>query len=270
MKLSFSTLGCHDYNFDQIITCAKKYSFHGVEFRMVESSVNLWEIKDFTPSFLSVSRKKIEDTGLEVPVIGASGSFAKAGLVAQKKQMTVLKRYAEIAQGLGSPYIRIYGGPIPEGQTKEESIKWDIEGYTEAVPLMQKYGVTLLFETHDDFSTSSQLLPLLEGLNGKIGVIWDIIHPYRFGESLQDTWKYLNQYIKHVHIKDAMFVSDKEENSFAFVGEGVVPVREMIEILKTNGWEGFLSFEWERGWHPEIAACDLAFPSYVSYMKRFL
>jgi sugar phosphate isomerase/epimerase len=71
-------------------------------------------------------KEKIDDAGLEIPVIGASGSLAKAGQDHQREQLDQLKRYGEIAQGLEAPYIRVFGGPIPEGQTIEECVKWDL------------------------------------------------------------------------------------------------------------------------------------------------
>lgn len=63
-------------------------------------------------------KEKIDDAGLEIPVIGASGSLAKAGQDHQREQLDQLKRYGEIA--------RVFGGLIPEGQTIEECVKWGV------------------------------------------------------------------------------------------------------------------------------------------------
>jgi len=269
MKLSFSTLGCHDYTLDQIISCGKKFGFGGVELRHVENNVKHWELPDFaSAAALAVSKKKFGDAGLEVCVVGASGSFAKAGLAHRREQTELFKRWAEVAQGLGCPYIRVFGGPVPEGQTMEETLKWDVEGYNEAFPLISKYGVTMLFETHDSFAASKGLLPLLNMLEGSFGVIWDILHPLRFGEPIEETYRNLKAWLKHVHMKDSRVFSETEFD-FMFPGEGVLPIPRIMELLASGGYNGYYSFEWERGWHPEIASCELAFPSYVRYMRRF-
>ena len=269
MKLSFSTLGCHDYTLEQIIGCGKKYGFGGVELRHVEKNVKLWELSDFnSEAALAASKRKLDDAGLPVCVVGASGSFAKAGLEHRREQIDLFRRWAEVAQGLGCPYIRVFGGPVPEGQTMEETLKWDIEGYNEASPIIAKYGVTMLFETHDSFSTSKGLLPILQNLEGSFGVVWDLLHPLRFGEPFAETWKNLGPWVKHIHVKDSKVYSEQDFD-FMFLGEGKLPLKEMINLLKTGGYDGYYCFEWERGWHPEIASCDTAFPAYMKYMQQF-
>ena len=259
--------GCNARN---MMRAAKKYGFDGVELRHVEKNVKLWELPAFgSASSLAESKKKFDDAGLKVCVVGASGSFAAAGLERRKEQMDLFKRWAEVAQGLDCRYMRVFGGPVPEGQSMEETLKWDAEGYNEAFPVIAKYGVTMLFETHDSFSTSGTLVPLLKKLKGDFGVIWDILHPYRCGESIGDTWKNLSPWVKHIHIKDSRVFSDKDFD-FMFPGEGKVPIAKIMELLKSGGYQGYYSFEWERGWHPEIPSCELAFPHYVKYMQSYL
>ena len=269
MKLSFSTLGCHEYTLDQIIDCGKKYGFNGVELRHVEKNVNLWELPDFSSgASLAASKRKLDDAGLAVCVVGASGSFAKAGLEHRREQTDLFKRWAEVAQGLGCPYIRVFGGPVPEGQTMEETLKWDIDGYNEAFPEIAAFGVTMLFETHDSFSTSRGLLPLLQNLRGSFGVVWDLLHPLRFGEPYEETWRNLGPWVKHIHVKDSRVFSETDFD-FMLPGEGILPLPGMIELLKKGGYQGYYSFEWERGWHPEIPPCDISFPRYMEYMRQF-
>jgi sugar phosphate isomerase/epimerase len=240
-----------------------------VELRHVEKTVKLWELADFSAPSLEKTRRKFAAAGLAISAVGASGSFAMPGVAHRAEQMDLFRRWAEIAQGLGCPYVRVFGGPVPEGQAMEETLKWDTEGYNEAIPEMAKYGVTLLFETHDSFSTSQGLLPLLKTLNGPYGVIWDILHPLRFGEAVEDTWNNLKPWIKHIHMKDSEVFSGKGFD-FKFLGEGKVPIPRIMELLKAGGYNGFYSFEWERGWHPEIPSCEAAFPHYINYMRRYL
>ncbi|MDR0475631.1 MAG: sugar phosphate isomerase/epimerase [Treponema sp.] len=269
MKLSFSTLGCHDYTLDQIIDCAVKYGFDGVEIRIVEKNVRLWETRDLKPEAVSTAKKKFKDAGIEVIVLGAGTSFAHPDEKARSEHLDDLKRYVELAQGLSCPYIRVFGGPVPEGRTMEETVKSDIEGYTLAKPIATAAGVTLLFETHDSFSASTGMLPLVKGLGDGFGVVWDVLHPLRFGENIEDTWKNLKPYIKHIHIKDSTVYTETDFD-FQLCGEGKVPIPQIVKLLESGGYDGYLSFEWERGWHPEIAPCDIAFPRYVEYMKKIL
>ena len=145
----------------------------------------------------------------------------------------------------------------------------DIDGYTEAAEIAASYGVVLLLETHDDFSTASALLPLVQKLNGKVGVIWDILHPYRWGEDMEDTFCSLAPYVRHVHIKDSLCYS-RETFDIVLPGQGNIPIFKAVQLLANAGYGGYLSFEWEKHWHPEIQSAETALPCYMEYMKQVI
>ena len=60
MKLAFSSLSCPSCTVDEIIQFALKYGFQGVELRTVQSTIDLWDLNDFSPEALP-----------QVPVRGA-------------------------------------------------------------------------------------------------------------------------------------------------------------------------------------------------------
>lgn len=268
MKLAFSSLSCPSCTVDEIIQFALKYGFQGVELRTVQSTIDLWDLEDFSMEALPETRRRFENAGLEVVVVGTSISFAKEEPGWRSRQLELLEKFCVIAQGLGCPYLRVFGGPIPSGSTYEAVLERDIDGYRQAVETAASYGVTLLFETHDDFSTSAALLPLLEAVGSRAGVIWDILHPYRFGEPMETTCQNLLPYLRHVHVKDSSRYSG-EGFDIILPGQGTVPIREALSLLKDCGYEGYLCFEWEKHWHPEIQEAELALPEYVNYMRRY-
>jgi predicted xylose isomerase-like sugar epimerase len=53
-------------------------------------------------------------------------------------------------------------------------------------------------------------------------------------------------------------------------GTGQVPVKEQVRVLAKGGYAGFYSFEWEKGWHPEIEEPEVAFPQYAKVMGGWL
>lgn len=269
MKLAFSSLSCPSCDVDSLIRMAVHYGFEGLELRTLQNTINLWDIPDFAPGALPMTCDKLRQAGLEVLVVGTSVSFAKPDPGSRETQLNLVRKFSAIAKGLNCPFLRVFGGPIPEGGTYEEVLARDIEGYREAIQIAESYGVTLLFETHDDFSTSGALLPLLEGVEGKAGVIWDILHPYRFGEPMETTCEMLLPYVRHVHIKDSCVYS-KNGFDIALPGEGSIPIRQAVSLLKDAGYDRYLCFEWEKHWHPEIQDADTALPHFMKYMKEIL
>ncbi len=128
----------------------------------------------------------------------------------------------------------------------------------------------VLLETHDDFSTSQQILELLGDAEiENLGILWDVLHPYRHGEAFAETFKALGPRIGHVHVKDSAHFS-KDGFDLTLVGEGRLPIGEAVELLQNGGYQGYLSLEWEKAWHPEIPDAEVAFPHYVEAMKQYL
>lgn len=268
MKLCFSSLGCPQDTVDALIARMSALGAQAVELRTLESTVELWKLADFGPGAIAQTRQKFENAGLAVAVVGTSGCFANADPASRLARIEMLERYADVAAGLGCPYLRVFGGPVPAGQSRAQALQNDIEGYSMALDALRGYPVQLLFETHDDFSRSDWMLPLVAALPGT-GVIWDILHPYRFGEPMEETWARLGPYVRHVHIKDSAHFSPTGFD-IAHIGQGSVPVKTALQLLKNAGYDGCLCYEWEKHWHPDIDSADIAFPRYIAYMRAAL
>ena len=50
--------------------------------------------------------------------------------------------------------------------------------------------------------------------------------------------------------------------------KGEAPIFEAIDILSKGGYSGYYSFEWEKMWHPEIAAPEIALAHYPKVMEK--
>jgi sugar phosphate isomerase/epimerase len=53
-------------------------------------------------------------------------------------------------------------------------------------------------------------------------------------------------------------------------GAGEVPVGRQIAALAKSGYRGVYSFEWEKRWHPEIEAPEVAFPQFAEMATKYL
>lgn len=76
----------------------------------------------------------------------------------------------------------------------------------------------------------------------------------------------LKKYIRHTHIKDAKQVN--ETITYTRLAQGEVPIFEAIDVLMKDGYKGYYSFEWEKLWHPELEAPELAIADYAAVMKK--
>jgi sugar phosphate isomerase/epimerase len=56
----------------------------------------------------------------------------------------------------------------------------------------------------------------------------------------------------------------------ALLGEGEIPVRQQLEVLRRVGYGGYISFEWEKKWHPELPEAEVALPLGMAWLRAQL
>ncbi|MFW5856153.1 MAG: sugar phosphate isomerase/epimerase family protein [Bacillota bacterium] len=270
MKLAFTTLGCPDWDLETIINNAAKYGYDGVDFRGYQGEMDIYRLSEFSSNSQD-TYARFKDAGLEVPCFSSSVRFYSE----DKKQVNnfceEIKHYTELCHIFKADYIRIFGGKIKEERSRKDAIEMARENLFKLVQPLENTEIKLLVETHDDWVDSNYLLEVIKEFNREnVGVLWDIHHPYRYAdESPATTWSIFGDRIEYTHWKDS-YLLDKStsDNQLCLMGEGDLPLKEFYQVLKDNNYNGYLTLEWEKKWHPEIAEPEVAFPQYVDYMKK--
>lgn len=266
MKLSFSTLGCPAWTTAQILAQGVQYGFDGVEIRGFGGETDLQKLREFTPEERKRTQQEFAAAGLEICCVDTSLTFASADPAERKRSIEATEWHAELAASLHSPYVRVFGGKAPKGIERAQCVEYMAEALAEAGRRAARHGVSVLIETHDWFTRGEDVAPVLEraACDG-LGAIWDFRHSVHSGEALETTWDLIGKWVRHVHVKD-----ETREGKMCAVGEGDVPVRECVALLQDKGFDGYLSLEWEKKWHPEIAEPEEVFPKYVTVMREYL
>lgn len=177
-------------------------------------------------------------------------------------------RMIDLAAELGAPFIRVFGGALPEGETRATLIKPTAEVLHRLGTYGGEHGVTVTLETHDAWTRSEDVLELIQAVAlPSVKVLWDAHHTYRFGETPAQSLALLGNAIAYVHLKDSRLTPDKPgEWTYCLLGEGDVPLREIRSLLKRAGYDGYLSLEWEKKWHPEIEEPEVILPQARPYL----
>ena len=169
----------------------------------------------------------------------------------------------ELASDWGAPAVRVFGGPL------EQQLDDVARRLEPALARAEELGVIVALETHDACSSAVLVAELLQRVRDpSFAALWDVHHPYRVGESPDDVLRALGPRISLVHVKDARRRGDDWE--LVPLGEGEVPVRESLAALRAAGYDGWLTFEWEKRWHPELADPELALPRDGETLRRWL
>jgi len=266
MKLSFTTLGCPEWSLDQIIDRASEYGFDAVDFRGLNGEMNIYKLPEFTDR-RQETVASLRDAGLEVSCFSSSVQvFPERSLEANLEE---IRQYARLCQEFGTRYIRVFGGKI--GDTpREEAIRMAVRHFRQMADIAREYDVKLLLETHDDWTACQYVRAVMEQVDSpSVGVLWDVHHPYRtIGEQPEDTWEALGPWIEYTHVKDSFVTgSDPLRFRYCLAGEGDIPLREICTLLRSKGYQGFYTLEWEKKWHPELEEAETVFPHYVQFMR---
>ena len=267
MKIAFSTLGCPDFAWQDIYAMAKDLGYDGIEIRGLGDDIFAVKAQPFSDGQLPETLKKLRSLGLEIPCLSSGCCLKFADR--QEENVAELREYIELAAKLGTPYIRVLADlePAPEGDVDDATVAVALRL---CMPFAEEKGVTLLVETNGVYADTARLRNLLDGLaSDNVAALWDVHHPCRFAdEKPGDTVKNLGAYIKYVHIKDSVKTKDGGIE-YRLLGEGDLPIDDMMAALRSINYEGYVSLEWVKRWARDLSDAGVVFPQCVHYMSRY-
>jgi sugar phosphate isomerase/epimerase len=268
--LSFSTLGCPDWTFQQITSFAEVHGYKGIEVRGIRRQMDLSKCPEFsTEKSREATVTLMKEKGLRFVGLGSSANLHFAEGMDRARNIAEAKVFIDLAQQINCPYIRVFPNKFPKEQQKAVTIDLIIKGLLELGDYAKPKNVTVLMETHGDVVKIDDLEMIMRSTeHSNLGLVWDISNMWAVTkEPPADAWKRLKKYIRHAHIKDAKLLADGKLQ-YTLPGQGDVPIFEAIDLLAKNGYKGFYSFEWEKMWHPEIAEPENALADYPKIMKK--
>jgi sugar phosphate isomerase/epimerase len=176
--------------------------------------------------------------------------------------------HLQLAADIGASFVRIFpGAPLVPGPLDrlptlvneprdiDERI---VRRLLEIAELAVDLGVRPVLEVHDSHPRGEDLARVLLALETRrpdhpVGVIWDVLHPFRVGEAPAETARFLAPYLLagrgYVQIKD---VASRAVLTPVRTGQGIVPLGEIFDLLDRLQYAGPVSLEWERVWYPQI------------------
>ncbi|MBO4453168.1 MAG: AMP-binding protein [Clostridia bacterium] len=268
MKLSFSTLACPEYSFSDIYAMASDLGFDGIEVRGLGRDIfDAGRNMPFALNNIGDTVKKLNSLGLEISCF-SSGCCLK-NIEEFDSNLAVIGEYLVVARAMGTRFVRVLGDdkPEPSGEVDDSAV---LEQLRRLVPYAEKAGVTLLVETNGVYSDTKRLKNLLDGVQSdNVAALWDLHHPYRYAhETPEETVQNLGMYIAYVHCKDSVVEPDGRIR-YRLMGEGDMPIVDMINSLNSINYEGYITLEWVKRWAPDLEDAGIVFPHYVNYMSRF-
>ena len=270
LKLSFTTLGCPNWSLRQIVENAAQMGYDAVDLRGLQQYLDITASPEFSTD-LATTRRMFSDAGVAISGVAISARYAVVDADELQSHFDETRRNMALAAELGAKYLRVYGGKVPQGYTVDSIMPILTKNLRFIGDEAAQYDVTLVLETHDDWTDSAVFGRLMREVNHpRVRVLWDLHHPYRTnGESAQTTYGNIGQFTASIHVKDSIPTADGGHR-YVLLGEGDVPLKKMLDLLVAGGYDGYAILEWEKRWIPDLLEPEIAFPQYVTKMRSWL
>ncbi len=263
LKAGFSTWVCPEWTVAAIVDGMQTYGFDGVELRIGKGHLHGVEL-DSPADYLQQVRKQFDDANLAVSCIATSLTLSSHDTAERQKSINAIKQSLRVADAVGAPYIRVQGGEFPANMEVTGVIDYIADALGECAEYAEKEKTRsmILLETSGSFSHSKYAAEVLSQVfSPKLGLLWDPLHPIRVLESVEDTYDLICQYVRHLHVSDYTFNEDQSKIVPTEPGEGLVPMDQIVDLLKSGNFRGYLSVEVEN------ADPDEVLPKYAKYLK---
>lgn len=268
MKLAFTTLACPNWTLEQAVDAAQRYGYEGLELRLLDGDV-------IGPSLDKTQRERVKrvlaEAAMPIACLDTSVRIAQPDAAQREAQVRDGLAMVEMAADWGAPCIRVFGGP-PEGTSEADATAGAVACLQPLADRGRELGVAVVLETHDYFASGASVAQVLNQVTSTgAGALWDTLHPNRVGETTRETLDLIGSRLVHVHIKDGKRPDDGGPNwPLKLLGEGDVPIQEILTVLRDAGYNGWLAVEWEKKWHPSIAEPEVALPQHIEMLRQYL
>lgn len=254
MKLSFSTRGWPGFSFEEMLDTASDMGFSGVEVYNLHSFDSLTEKgAPFHKYNTALTARKLREKQLSIPCFDTSCDISS-----DISAVDTVIGLMEIARNANVPYVVVCAL-----KDDEDSVR---SALSELLKKAEQLSVSILVKTSGIYSDTSRLRSLLESFaSDRLAALWDVHHTYRdSGESSDDTIKNLGAYVCHVHVRDS-----DEKGNYQLIGEGSLPISDVMRALSSVNYDAFISLEWKPTWLEGLDDPEVIFPHFVNYMSSF-
>ena len=266
MKFTLNTLGAPGWTLEEAAQNARAYGYAGVDLRLIDGEVIGLDSVRANRDRL---RRLFQDPDLPISVLATSVRLASENGETRRNAEDEVAQWIDLAAELGVPLIRVYGGKRPAGFDLDSAVQMVAETLARIAPRAEQAGVSVGVETHDDFSSAATVGRALAPVpSPAVGAVWDMYHTTRMGETPAEALSLVGDRLLNVHLKDARRKGDSWE--LQLLGQGDIPVKEALRLLKERGYRDFISVEWEKKWHPELAEPEVAYPQHIALLKEYV
>ena len=246
MKYSYMSFSTPELSLAEILEAAERFGYDGIEPRLDANHAHGIEVAASAEQ-RKAARQQVADSPIALACLATSLQYANPADT--EKMIAETHERIDLAGDVGAPRLRTFGGQLGEGLSRDGAIDLLARTLSDVADHAAERGVTLCFETHDDWCDPKHVAAVLQRVSHpNIAANWDIMHPVRMGlATIEESFETLRPWIRHLHVHDG--VTKDGQLELAPIGTGEIDHKRAIELLAAAGYDGYISGEWI-GWEP--------------------
>jgi sugar phosphate isomerase/epimerase len=228
----------------------KDWAEEGAEVGLDGIDISILFLKSKDPSYLYAVRREIEDAHIRVAMVTTYPDFTHPDPNERRHELSKLQENIVAASRLGAALVRVTAGQAHPTVKRSEGIEWAVQGLRRAVKFAKNYSVRLAYENHakpgawkyTDFSHPTDIfLEIVDRTRDvSLGVNWDTANVIAYGD---DPIPVLRKVVKRIISVHAADTSTRGQLNHVLLGTGLVPFKQMFEILHASGFDDWICME---------------------------
>lgn len=259
-RLCFSTLGCPEATLAEAAALAARFGIGQLELRCLRSQTLEPERFDDLLGDPREARALLDHHGLQTRALGTSVRL----LAPEANALATLESFARLADTLDARWLRVFdGGTTGLAPTPDEwAAATELVEAWQATRQREGFRCELMVETHWALTSPAVAAEFMHRLPA-VPLLWDTHHTWKAGFTLAEFWETARERIVHLHVKDSRpDPAAKDGWSYVLPGQGVFPWNELRDLITRDRFEGCISLEWERHWHPTLPPLEDALQAF--------
>lgn len=238
-------------DFDRVIAFAQEFGLDGIEIRSVDDKPPHKQSDEDVDRIAA----KMRDAGLEVTGIASPVLKCDVRNEAEvAEHIEIFKRCIELAKRWNAPLIRVFTG---WRNTDDPQAQYPLVAKIfreQLLPLVENENIRLGIE--NEYSTNvgdgDEVVAFFKelGPTDKVTLVWDpcnILYMPGPTDSLKIDYPKVKELIGHFHVKDSKRLpadqAKEQPAESTAVGDGEVQIRQHLETLARDGYDGWVSLE---------------------------
>jgi fatty-acyl-CoA synthase len=265
MRFSVFTLAFPGFTAEQAISIAAEIGFDGIDIRTKEDGhIYIDAPKSYRKQLVTLAKS------LNIKFYGVysylGGGMASLENKIVNEELEKLKMIIDLAVDLEATHVRIFDGD--EYNKKPENMRQFIQSCKVACRKAEDANIYLGIETHGNLAWDGECCKRIieEVGSDNLKIIFDPANMFYYGLNPVVEAEKIKRYILSVQFKDFLKVNNKRR--YVLLGNGDVPISQIIDFLKKGRFDGYIVVEYEKWWHPELPDPSLGLRHELQYLKQ--